>query len=49
MMSKQNKWIRATIQAADKVTVKLPWERGATRTAFIAKRDAKPTAKRASA
>ncbi|MEL7211667.1 MAG: hypothetical protein AAGK92_03325 [Pseudomonadota bacterium] len=48
-MKTQKTWITKTIQDAAKVTTKMPWERGTTRAAFIAKRKGAPTAKRVSA
>ncbi|MEL6508561.1 MAG: hypothetical protein AAFQ47_04545 [Pseudomonadota bacterium] len=48
-MKTEKTWIKTMIAEADKVTTKLPWERGTTRAAFIAKRKALLTAKRASA
>ena len=37
-MKTNKRWINKTIQAAAQCDVKLPWERGATREAFIARR-----------
>jgi len=48
-MKTEKTWIKNTIQEAAKVTNKMPWERGATRTAFIARREAQMSAKRATA
>ena len=46
-MKTEKAWIKSTIREAAKVKTKLPWERGATRAAFIAKRKAPMAAKRA--
>ncbi|WP_224826565.1 hypothetical protein [Cognatishimia sp. MH4019] len=48
-MKTEKKWITKTIQDAAKVKTKMPWERGTTRMAFIAKRKATQTAKRVTA
>lgn len=48
-MKTEKIWITNTILEAAKVTTKMPWERGTTRTAFIAKRKAGVGAKRATA
>lgn len=37
-MKTNKRWINKTIQAAAECDVKMPWERGATRKAFIARR-----------
>lgn len=39
-MTKKNRWIQSTIAEADTCTVKMPWERGLRREAFIASRRA---------
>ena len=48
-MKSDKTWIKNTIREAANVTTKLPWERGTTRTAFIAKRKATGAANRATA
>ncbi len=48
-MKTKKTWITKTIQDAAKVTTKMPWERGTTRAAFIAKRKVPQTAKRVTA
>lgn len=48
-MKTEKTWIKNTIREAAKVNHKMPWERGATRTAFIARRTAPVMAKRATA
>ncbi|PVA05829.1 hypothetical protein [Thalassorhabdomicrobium marinisediminis] len=42
-MTKSPRWIKSTQQAAAACTVKLPWERGLRREAFIASRRAAAT------
>ena len=37
-MKKQPRWIKSTIKAADECKVQMPWERGARRAEFIARR-----------
>ncbi|MFN3144202.1 MAG: hypothetical protein ACE368_02580 [Paracoccaceae bacterium] len=44
-MTTRRRWIDATIAEAARTEVKLPWQRGARRAAWIAKRDAKATDK----
>lgn len=39
-MTKSQRWIKSTIQAAEACTTAMPWERGARRQAFIANRTA---------
>ena len=38
-MRKQPRWINKTIEAANACTTQMPWERGARRTDFIARRN----------
>lgn len=43
-MATQKRWLTSVVKEAAKSEVKMPWARGARRTAFIAKRAAaKPT------
>ncbi len=37
-MKSDTRWITGTIKAANECTTKMPWERGATRQAFIERR-----------
>ncbi len=37
-MKSQPRWIKNTIEAANACTTKMPWERGARRADFIARR-----------
>ncbi len=37
---KQQRWIKSVIETASKDTPAMPWQRGARRAAFIAKRNA---------
>ncbi len=44
-MTTRRRWIDATITESARTEVKMPWERGARRAAWIVKRDAKAPAK----
>lgn len=46
-MTKQQTWIKSLIETAGKDTPALPWQRGARRNAFVAKR--RPAAENKSA
>ncbi len=42
---KNRRWMQSMIKEAKKTEVEMPWARGARRTAFIAKKSGKPTAR----
>ncbi len=48
-MAQQKRWIASVTREAAKLDVKMPWTRGARRAAFIARRNAKPALRAASA
>ncbi|MBO6865601.1 MAG: hypothetical protein JJ877_01045 [Thalassococcus sp.] len=45
-MKTRTRFIKSVLNTAATTETKLPWERGATRQAMIAKRDAQPAAQK---
>lgn len=41
-MKARNRFLKSVVKTAKTTDVTMPWDRGARRAAFVAKRDAKP-------